>query len=133
VPWAAPRQCSDQPCDQFAIPGGRGRCAKHAKKANQQRGTTAERGYDHVWERLRLRKLRANPLCELNVICEGMFPENRATQVDHKIRISERPDLRLEWTNLQSVCTPCHAAKSYAERNNLPFPSPGNALGKVKT
>jgi 5-methylcytosine-specific restriction endonuclease McrA len=44
-----------------------------------------------------------------------------AEEVDHKIRIVERPDLRLVWENLQSLCGRCHAAKSAAERSGRPM------------
>ncbi len=63
--------------------------------------------------RLRRLKLQADPLCE------SCKPEGRvrlAREVDHVIRITERPDLRLDWGNLKSLCSRCHAAKSAAER-----------------
>ena len=72
------------------------------------RRTTRERGYDYAWEKLRLLKLRTDPVCEIQIKCSGEL----ATEVDHIKSIRERPDLRLEWTNLQSACKPCNVAKS---------------------
>lgn len=35
--------------------------------------------------------------------------------VDHIIPIRQRPDLRLAWRNLQSLCDPCHRVKTAAD------------------
>jgi 5-methylcytosine-specific restriction endonuclease McrA len=37
-------------------------------------------------------------------------------EVHHVRPISDRPDLRLEWTNLKSACKPCHAAADAKRR-----------------
>lgn len=42
-----------------------GRCPKHAKEAEQQRGTTTAKGYGVKWERIRKRYLYAHPWCVL--------------------------------------------------------------------
>ena len=31
-----------------------------------------------------------------------------ATEVHHIVKIKDRPELRLEWSNLMSVCRDCH-------------------------
>lgn len=99
-----------RPC---AYPGGctelveSGCCAKHQRAADRARGTTAERGYAKGWPRVRSAKLAADPFCQIRTHCQGAM----ATEVDHIVPISERPDLRLEWSNLQSSCKACNVAK----------------------
>jgi len=75
------------------------------KRYDEQRGTSAERGYDYRWRKVREWKLAANPLCEL---CFEKGIVTPATMVHHIISIEERPDLRLVESNLQSCCNPCH-------------------------
>ena len=55
---------------------------------------------------MRLRKLVRNPLCEV-CLAKGLTEEAR--QVHHiKAFKGLRDLLRLAWSNLQSVCVPCH-------------------------
>jgi 5-methylcytosine-specific restriction protein A len=110
MPTAAPKVCACQPCPNLAE--YRGRCREHMRRAERARGTTIERGYDGDWRRLRIAKLRADPICEIRTHCLGMI----ATEVDHIIPIRVRPDLRLDWSNLNSACTPCHSAKTRREQ-----------------
>jgi 5-methylcytosine-specific restriction endonuclease McrA len=77
------------------------------------RKKTSERGYSRGWERVRLAKLAADPVCELRIVCRGLV----ATEVHHVESIRKRPDLRLEWTNLKSSCGPCHRAIEKARGN----------------
>lgn len=65
------------------------------------------RGYDRTWERLRLMHLNAHPYCVMCREREGR--DVPADTVDHKVTIEERPDLRLDPDNLQSLCAPCHS------------------------
>lgn len=95
-------------------------CPEHS--AHQQRGGVDRqekasrhvRGYDHDWARLRAAKLRADPYCEVRRYCHPGV-SSLAREVDHIIPLYLRPDLRLAWSNLQSVCLPCHAAKTAQE------------------
>lgn len=103
------RPCCEQPCANLVE---KGCCAVHEKARNASRGTTAQRGYGSDWERVRLAKLAANPICEIRTECQGAI----ATQVDHIVPIERRPDLRLEWANLQSCCKACNVAKANAGR-----------------
>lgn len=93
-------------------PGGRTK-QERQRDHDQRRGSSTARGYDYAWQKLRKLKLRTDPLCES---CKPQGRVSLALEVDHKIRISERPDLRLDWDNLQSLCETCHDAKSAAER-----------------
>ena len=72
----------------------------------------ADNPYDAHWRRLRRAFLAANPLCARHLERALTVAAN---EVDHKIPIAVRPDLRLEWDNLQSLCKPCHSAKTYRE------------------
>lgn len=66
------------------------------------------------WRKVRALQLRKRPVCELQL--EGCRLE--ATQVDHRVPLSERPDLAYSMDNLVSVCTSCHARKSQDERRD---------------
>lgn len=76
--------------------------------------TTNERGYDADWQKLRALFALEHPLCKH---CDEQ--DGRAVpmdHVDHIIDISVRPDLRLEWSNLQSLCKTHHGRKTHAEQ-----------------
>jgi 5-methylcytosine-specific restriction enzyme A len=53
------------------------------------------------WRKLRARKLRANPVCE---DCGREF----ANTVHHVEPRLEHPALAFSWSNLKSMCGPCH-------------------------
>ncbi len=88
-----------------------GFCDDHKRERRIQydaaRGTPSERGYDKIWRHTRDAKLRQDPYCELQIRCQ---PRTPAEEVHHVIPISQRPDLRLDMGNLQSVCKSCHSA-----------------------
>jgi len=118
MPTAALRPCGKPGCHEL-VPSGR--CAAHQRALyashDARRGSPAERGYDRTWQRLRKQKLRANPFCEIETHCATLsFPEQLATEVDHVISIRERPELRLEWTNLRSACKRCHSARTMRDQ-----------------
>ena len=99
------RPCLDQPCPNLVE---RGRCSDHQRVRNAERGTTTERGYGSDWQDLRAAYLAAHGVCQIRTHCIGA----PATEVDHIVPIDERPDLRLECSNLQSACKSCNAAKA---------------------
>jgi 5-methylcytosine-specific restriction endonuclease McrA len=78
-----------------------------------QRGTTVSRGYDAAWKRCRLAHLAMEPMCRHH-LARAKPKAVPATEVDHIIDITDAPDLRLEHDNLQSLCKPCHSAKTMA-------------------
>ncbi len=65
------------------------------------------------WRQVRAQKLRQSPLCEQHAKRGEVVV---ATQVDHIRGLLTRPDLAFVMSNLQSLCTSCHAAKSADER-----------------
>ena len=80
-------------------------CSKcGAGKVNKTQGTT-ERGYDGAWKRLSERVRIEQPLCE---VCLESDTVTAATEVHHKIEIEQAPWLRLERSNLMSLCNGCH-------------------------
>jgi 5-methylcytosine-specific restriction protein A len=84
-----------------------GGAAAQRQAHDRWRGSAASRGYDSAWRRLREAKLKADPLCWW---CQSLGRLTAANTVDHIVPISERPDLRLVWSNLRSGCKPCHDA-----------------------
>jgi len=62
-----------------------------------------------AWTTTRERKLYENPFCEecerWNVVSPGYY-------VDHIEPALERPDLRLSFSNLQTLCKTCNASKT---------------------
>lgn len=114
MPVRAPRVCGN--CGSAHSKGER--CpvaaARHAERkavADAKRPGARLRGYDREWEKLRADFLAANPSCRCGA---------RASLVDHKTPIRAAPHRRLDPTNLQSLCTPCHSgAKQSQDRRNL--------------
>jgi 5-methylcytosine-specific restriction protein A len=76
---------------------------------------TVERGYDAVWEKLRDAFKLANPICKHCLEQDGKAVPMH--DVDHIIDIDKRPDLRLDWDNLQSLCKTHHGRKTRASMN----------------
>lgn len=72
-----------------------------------RRGSSTARGYGADWQRLRLQVLAEEPLCRF---CAEQGKVTAATEVDHIVPIRLRPDLRLERSNLRSLCKPHHDA-----------------------
>ena len=65
------------------------------------------------WQRLRLLKLRVNPLCES---CLHLGRIEPAVVVDHRIPISMAARLYPPLEGLASLCTRCHNAKTRSEQ-----------------
>jgi 5-methylcytosine-specific restriction protein A len=78
--------------------------ATKAASADDYRASSSER-YGHRWDKLSRAKRAASPLCER---CERLGLVTVATEVHHVQKVSQRPDLKHEWSNLMSVCRKCH-------------------------
>lgn len=91
-------------------------CIQHKQSVTQQeidRHIHDNKVYGNtVWRRLRRIKLNANPLCEL-CLSKGVVVQ--ASQADHIIPVSLRPELKLVYENLQSLCETCHSKKTREE------------------
>lgn len=82
---------------------------------DKRRGSSAQRGYDAKWQRLRRRYLMQHPLCECDD-CKASGAFTPAEVVDHIKSIKERPDLRLEWSNLRSMSKAHHDRRTAKEQ-----------------
>ena len=78
---------------------------KFIKEYDKKRGSSGKRGYDWDWQKLRKWKLNRNPLCEL-CLKEGFV--RGMDIVHHILSIETHPHLRLDKSNLQSLCNTCH-------------------------
>jgi 5-methylcytosine-specific restriction protein A len=72
-----------------------------------RRGTARERGYDWQWQQTRKVVLAQEPVCRM---CRNAV----ATLVDHIVPIVDGGS-RLEYENLQPLCSRCHVTKTKAD------------------
>src|SRR6185312_12357854 len=90
-------------------------CPEHQReyyrRQDRLRGSSAERGYDVVWRRLRRLILAGEPLCRY---CYSMGRITAAVEVDHIVPIAHG-GARLDASNLQPLCRACHSAKTLNE------------------
>lgn len=109
MPARPARPCTYPGCAALVRDGGR-RCAAHPLQqwTKSRQGTTTERGYGWAWQQLRVQILdRDRYLC---MECQRNGRVRLATEVDH---IVERADGGTDRpSNLQSLCSPCHKAKT---------------------
>jgi 5-methylcytosine-specific restriction enzyme A len=92
-----------------------GYCQQHAAQAKHRRQqqlarsrpTTAARGYDAAWRKIRAEVLSDEPCCRL---CKAQGKLVRATVVDH-IKPLARGGTH-DKGNLQPLCTACHNRKT---------------------
>lgn len=116
MPWKKPHGCSLRGCPALTSAGRY--CKEHEPKEaaidvdwrkaiDAERGSAAARGYGHRWRKLRLIKLRMDPMCQ----AEGCGQV--ATDVDHIMpkRVGGSDDM----DNLQSLCHACHSRKTVSE------------------
>jgi 5-methylcytosine-specific restriction enzyme A len=94
---------------------------RRQRMLDQARGTSLERGYDAQWERVSKRHRAKYPLCGERAEnayagwrgeCHEQGRITPATCTDHIIPIKDRPDLRLEPRNHQSLCANCNRIKA---------------------
>ena len=133
------RPCTAPGCP--ALVRGGGKCERHTPKYDERRGSSQERGYDVYHRRLRLLCFeRDNWKCvdcgfqpeivKLYERCGAGLPDtvkileelrfrhnndDRHLHADHIVPIAERPDLRLELSNLATRCDRCHRIKTARE------------------
>jgi 5-methylcytosine-specific restriction protein A len=79
------------------------------RPAVEERPSAARRGYGRSWQRLRLLKLHADPLCQEPGCVEA------ATEVDHV----DNDRRNLAWENLRSYCKKHHSRKTMRENRGL--------------
>jgi len=109
MPRRPPRPCRNPACRAVCQGGYCGACAKKYR-ATDRRPSAAKRGYGRTWRRLRLMKLRRDPICQAEGCTEP------ASEVDHP-RAVRRPEEVLQVTllELRSLCKACHSKKTARE------------------
>lgn len=123
----APRKgCIEWRCAGWALPR-KSRCEVHQlayyQQDNAQRDPEITRFYNSTaWKTFRAAIRAARPLCEM-CLTEGR--ETPSEQVDHILRLKERPDLALEESNVRALCMSCHSRRTMtdtraAERGQQP-------------
>lgn len=83
--------------------------ARGHRPADAARGTRTQRGYDNAWLRTSKAFLREHPTC---ADCEAEGIVTPATQVHHRAKVQQRPDLKHDWANLLALCRPCHSRRT---------------------
>ncbi len=92
---------------------------KFAAAKQKGRGGSTVRGYGADWRAVRAAHLAEEPNCRA---CAMDGRVRRAAMVDHIESIAKRPDLRLEPSNLQSLCWPCHNGKTNRQDGGFGLP-----------
>ena len=116
----APRPCNKPHCSTLSRDGS-GYCPEHKSLASgwmrQNRGTRHQRGYGSEWVKLRKAVLsRDSRLCQ---VCMAGDRVKVANAVDHiKPKSAGGTD---SMSNLQSICTACHGAKTAREGRGMPY------------
>lgn len=105
MPNLPARQCGR--CGAVVPCGGQCQNCKPNSRDNY-RLTAAKRGYDNAWQKVRYQKLRVDPLCECDSCQAGKKRVTVANMVHHIEPIETHPELRLVWSNLQSMNRDCH-------------------------
>ena len=82
--------------------------AKRKPRRSAARPSSTDRGYDAVWQKVRAHHLRRFPDCEV-CGCPG-------NEVDHIQSVRERPDLRLEKSNLRTLCKRHHSRRTVMDQ-----------------
>lgn len=115
MPSAPPRPCRQPGCPELVHAGYCAAHESHRWDHQRCRGTTASRGYDGHWKRVREEALRRDHyLC---VLCLADYDRvTPARDVDHIVPIEVAPELRLDLDNLQSLCRTCHRLKTERDK-----------------
>jgi 5-methylcytosine-specific restriction endonuclease McrA len=73
----------------------------------QKRGSATKRGYGAHWQKVRIRKLRKDPLCEKHL--PRVVEADRVHHIDGNSRNNAMD-------NLMSLCIPCHEKEHAGDR-----------------
>lgn len=101
----AARVCSEPGCSNLVWGDERlceGHTAERRRQVDAARPTSAQRGYDAAWQRIRKAFLAEHPHC---VDCG-----RAATEVDHIIALADGGTN--DWSNLQAKCKSHHSQKT---------------------
>ena len=81
-------------------------------KLHDPRPTSAKRGYDRQWRKVRAEYIAEHPLCEECLKNGKIVP---VYDVDHIVPLSQGGE-RLDKNNLQSLCRTCHNIKTRSQK-----------------
>jgi 5-methylcytosine-specific restriction protein A len=114
MPVSPPKPCRHPMCPELVLTPY---CPAHSESmdATRYRGSSASRGYDSAWKRVRLQALRRD-----KYLCQHCLAVGRATvavDVDHIIPLAVDPSRRLDLSNTQSLCRACHRIKSEQDKS----------------
>lgn len=143
MPYAPLKRCAEYPCPNKVTSG---RCPEHQrakhKRIDARRGSSHARGYDKAWDALRVQAfIRDQWRCQscgwepelvkayremgeglpatqtmLDILRARHRSGQRHLDADHIVPFALHPELRLELSNIQTLCdNPCHKAKSRNE------------------
>ncbi|HFS7511834.1 TPA: HNH endonuclease [Enterobacter roggenkampii] len=114
MPPRTPKACRKRGCRQTTTDRS-GYCDEHRGEGWRRYKpgqTRQQRGYGPSWDRTRLRVLKRDKgLCQA---CLRRDAITEATCVDHVLSLAHGGDD--SDGNLESLCTPCHSAKTARER-----------------
>jgi 5-methylcytosine-specific restriction protein A len=116
MPNAPKRPCRTPGCPALVDSGYCPDHVQHRNDNDRSRGSASSRGYDASWKRLRLVALKRDRYLCVSCLAAGRLVA--AVDVDHIRTVKAAPDLRLDVTNLQSLCKSCHRRKTANEQRN---------------
>jgi len=96
MPSAPPTACT---CGGKRTNGVCDKCGP--RKREDHRESAAARGYDYQWQKFSEYYLVMNPLC---IDCAALGIVSGATDIHHKQKLRDRPDLKYEEDNLMPLC-----------------------------
>lgn len=91
--------------------------AKMRRKRPRRHVSTSKKFYDRAaWRKTRAYVLSQAPLCaDPFGVHKKEHEVTAASEVDHIVPRSERPDLELDIDNLQPLCKSCHSRKTMTD------------------
>lgn len=108
------KPCADPLCPELVRPPAR-RCDEHERARDRDRGTPAERGYDHRW-REEARRYKAQRRAAGTLHCDhcGLTEDqlDRPLEVDHIDGLGPNGPRGYDPDNYQLLCRPDHQTKT---------------------
>ena len=105
------RPCKHPGCSELTRDAS-GYCETHRAEARtyeRYRGSAASRGYDHEWAAFRIQYLKRHPLC-VDSLEEGKIVP--ATEVHHKKKLRDHPELKYDEDNLMALSHDKHSIRT---------------------
>ncbi len=98
--------CSTPGCPNLTP---RGRCGTHTREADQQRGSSAQRGYGPAWARRRANYLRRHRVCRLCLAPATVADHHPVSRRDLVAQGVTDPDAD---QRLRPLCASCHGRET---------------------